>query len=174
MISGNSSEIDIQKVRKHMKSGKKRTTGEFVTRQATWPEQMLSLNAPGFKKKEHHELTFAEFIDGMLAKFLTETLPQDLDSDLSNKLIYLRELVAMQYSIDFKHVLAINERFLDGYESEHFDWSNWSRIDAYLKCSCWPREVRRSTQGSNFRVRGGHGFPEEKQLVYQVESRGVR
>ena len=39
----------------------------------------------------------------------------------------------MQYSLDFKQVLSINERFLDGYESEHFGWSNWSRIDAYLK-----------------------------------------
>ena len=116
-----------------MKSGKKHTTGEFVTRQTAWPEQMLSLNAPGFKKKEHHELTLPEFVDGMLAKFLTETEPQDLDRDLSNKLTYLRELIAMQYSLDFKQVLAINERFLDGYESEHFAWNNWSRIDAYLK-----------------------------------------
>ena len=132
-ICGDSTDIDIQKVRKHMKSGAKRNSGEFVTRQATWPEKMLSLNAPGRGKKEHNDLTFAEFIDGMIAKFLTETEADVLDRDLSNKLTYLRELVAMQYSLDFKHILAINHRFLLGWENEHFHWNDWSRIDAYLK-----------------------------------------
>lgn len=132
-ICGDSTDIDIQKVRKHMKSGAKRNSGEFVTRQATWPEKMLSLNAPGRGKKVHNDLTFAEFIDGMIAKFLTETEADILDRDLSNKLTYLRELVAMQYSLDFKHVLAINHRFLLGWENEHFHWNDWSRIDAYLK-----------------------------------------
>ena len=69
-------------------------------------------------------MSFPEFIDGMIAKFLNETKPEDLDRHLSNKLTYLRELVAMQYSFDFKHLLAINERFIAGWENEHFHWDD--------------------------------------------------
>ena len=40
--------LDVQKITKHMKSGSKRKTGEFVQRHATWPEQLLDPGAPGF------------------------------------------------------------------------------------------------------------------------------
>ena len=161
-----------------MKSGAKRTTGEFVTRQAYWPEQCLSMNAPGYKKKEHNELTFAEFIDGMLAKFLTETDPADLDRDLSNKLTYLRELVAMQYSLDFKHVLEINEKFINGYENEHFNWDNWSRIAAFLQearmQAIFASVGSRQTGGGGGGNGGAPGASKAAQFTYGVPTDFLR
>merc|ERR1712237_95102 len=41
VIEGNRTCLEVQKLQKHMKSGSKRTQGEFVQRQATWPEQLL-------------------------------------------------------------------------------------------------------------------------------------
>ena len=92
-----------------MKSGCKRTPGEFVQRQATWPEQLLSANAPHFGVLDHDVLTFEELMDGMLTKIAVETKP--LNPEVANKLSYMKELVAMHYNFDIKTVLAINKRF---------------------------------------------------------------
>ena len=52
---------------------------------------------------------------------------------LANKLSFLREVTAMSYSLDHQSVLAITERFLRGWENCSFEWSNWSRIEGFLR-----------------------------------------
>ena len=93
MIEGDPTSLDVQKITKHIKSGCKHTPGEFLHRQATCPEKLLSANAPNFGKLDHDILAFDELMDGMLAKLAVETQPLNLE--VENKLSYMRELVSM-------------------------------------------------------------------------------
>ena len=103
-----------------MKSGCKRTQGEFVQRQATWPEQLLAPNAPNFGKLDHDILSFYELMDGMLAMVMVATQP--LNPEVANKLSYMKELVSMHYNLDIAIVLAINKRFFLAWENKNFEW----------------------------------------------------
>ena len=49
--------LDVQKLTKHMKSGSKIKAGDFVQRQDTWLEKLLSNTAPGFPKAEYEDLS---------------------------------------------------------------------------------------------------------------------
>ena len=74
----------------------------------------------------------------------------------------------MQYSLDFKHVLAINERFISGYENEHFNWDNWSRISAYLQ------EARMQAIFASVGNGGAPGAPKAAQFTYGVPTDFLR
>ena len=91
-IEGDFTSLDVQKIQKHMKSGSQRAAGEFVQRQATWPEKVLSSTAPGYKSATHAALSFPELIDGLISKVLIESTPDTLDRRIANKLSYIREL----------------------------------------------------------------------------------
>ena len=116
-----------------MKSGSLCTPGEFVERQATWPEKVLSSCAPGFKTAKYDTLSFPELIDGLITKVLVESTSATLDDEIANKLCYIRELTTMHYSLELKNILAINFRFITAWENRNFEWNDWSRIEAFLR-----------------------------------------
>ena len=131
VLEGDRTSIAVQKLQKHMKSGSLRTPGEFVNRQATWPEQLLSPNAPNHGKLVYDNLSFTELMEGLLSKVLIETHP--IDDEIANKLCYIRELVVMHYNFELKSVLAINKRFFQAWENTSYEWDDWSRIDSFMK-----------------------------------------
>ena len=132
-IEGDPTDLDLTKIKKYMQSGANRTPGQFVERQTTWPEQCLTPAAPGFKKSSHAQLNLTEFVEGYLGKFLLETRATNLDPILANKLTYLRNLLSMHHTLDLKSIISISDRFLTGWENKSFEWSDWSRIDEFLK-----------------------------------------
>jgi hypothetical protein len=133
VIEGDPTSLDVQKIQKHMKSGSFRVAGEFVQRQTTWPEKLLSSTAPGFKTATHATMSFPELIDGLIAKVLVEAKPDVLDRVVANKLSYIRELTTMHYSLDLKNILAINFRFITAWENRSFEWNDWARIEAFCR-----------------------------------------
>ena len=156
-IIGDPTDLDYKKIHKHMQSGSKRSVGQFVSRQANWPEEFLSNNAPGKDKTEFKNLTFIEFIDGMLAKCMLETPNSRMDDELANKLHFLREVVAMHYSMGIKDILAITERFLRGWESKNFEWNNWPQIELFLREAKYQQICTAITTGNINKKAGGGG-----------------
>ena len=61
----------------------------------------------------------------------TDTPVDRLDECLANKLHYLVMLTTMHHTLDMKSILAINYRFLNGWENKCFDWNNWTRIQTF-------------------------------------------
>ena len=96
-------------------------------------KKCLSPQAPGYQKCKHGDLSFPELIKGMIAKFLLETPSDKLDEELGNKLIYLKELITLHHNLNLKSFLKIKFRFLNGWENHSFEWTDWSRIDTFLK-----------------------------------------
>ena len=156
VMDGDLSTIDPKKIHKHMQSGSKRTLGQFVARQVNWPEEFLSNSAPGQGKTEFSNLSFIQFIDGMLAKCMLETPPDRMDDELCNKLRFLREIVAMHYSMGIKDILAITERFLRGWESKNYEWDNWTQIEMFLRESKY-QQICTALTASNFNRKNGGG-----------------
>ena len=157
VVEGDPTNIDYTKVSKHMKSGSKRGVGEFVERQTTWPQQCLTPSAPTASKPDHEKLSFPELIDGFIGKILTETPSGNLDIEVANKLSYLKELTAMHYTLDLPSVLAVNRRFLEGWENKNFEWSDWTRIELFLRESRFQQLVNSMARGRDNQFRGGNG-----------------
>lgn len=155
-IEGDPTDLDCTKLKKYMTSGANRQPGMFVERQMTWPEQCLTPAAPGYKKTKHANLSFTEFVEGMLGKFLLETPPDELNPVLANKLAYLRNIVAMHHTLDLKSLLSISDRFLTGWENKSFEWSDWNRIDIFLKEARF-QELVNCMAGKSGGPRGGGG-----------------
>ena len=133
VIEGDLTSLDTQKLQKHMMSGALRKPGQFVQRQMLWPEQCLSASAPGKGKSSYKQLTFPELVDGFIGKALMETNQDNLDTELANKLCFLREVATMNYVLDLPSVLSVSYKFLQGWEYSSFEWSNWSRIETALR-----------------------------------------
>ena len=91
-----------------------------MQRQATWPEQLLAPNASNFGKLDHNILSFYELMDGMLAMVMVATQP--LNPEVTNKFLYMKELVSIHYNLDIAIVLAINKRFFLAWENKNFEW----------------------------------------------------
>ena len=157
VVEGDPTNIDYTKVSKHMKSGSKRGVGEFVERQTTWPQQCLTPSAPTASKPDHEKLSFPELIDGFIGKILTETPSGNLDIEVANKLSYLKELTAMHYTLDLPSVLAVNRRFLEGWENKNFEWSDWTRIELFMRESRFQQLVSSMSRGRDNQYRGGNG-----------------
>ena len=132
-IEGDLTNLDTQKLHKHMVSGALRKPGQFVQRQMTWPEQCLSANAPGHGKSTFKQLSFPEFVDGFIGKALMETNKDTLDMELANKLCFLREVASMNYTLELPSILSIVYKFLQGYENSQFEWSSWDRIESFMR-----------------------------------------
>ena len=142
-----------------MVSGALRKPGQFVQRQMTWPEQCLSANAPGHSKSTFKQLSFPELVDGFLGKALMEANAETIDMELVNKLSFLREVASMHYTLELPSILSISYRFLQGWENSQFEWTNWGRIEAFMRearfqelCS----SVAKSS-GSRKQTGGGRG-----------------
>ena len=74
-----------------------------------------------------------ELFDGLITKVLIESTPDTLDKDIANKLLYIREITTMHYSLELKSILSINFRFVTAWENRNFEWNDWDRIDAFLR-----------------------------------------
>ena len=157
VVEGDPTNLDYQKVSKYMKSGSRRANGEFVERQTTWPEECLAPSAPSAASPAHDKLSFVELMDGFLGKILTETPSGNLDIVVANKLSYLKELAVMHYTLDLSNVLAVNRRFLEGWENKNFEWTDWSRIEAFLRETKFQQLVSSMARGRDQQFRNGNG-----------------
>ena len=142
-----------------MMSGANRKPGQFVQRQMTWPEQCLSAQAPGCGKSTFKNLSFPELVDGFIGKALMETDHEKLDMELANKLSFLREVATMNYSLDHQNIPSISHRFLQGWENCSFEWTNWSRIESFLREARFQEVCNSFTRAGNNRKQsnGGQG-----------------
>ena len=81
-IDGDIESGDISRMRKVLTPGHDKVGPGFVLRQGTWPHKMLQSSVPGRDVVEHADLTFHQFINGMISLIISETPADRLDHEL--------------------------------------------------------------------------------------------
>ena len=94
---------------------------------------MLQPEVPGFDVTAHKDLTFHQFINGMLSKLVTETPADRLDKALANKIAFTQFLVAMSFHYTHKQVLDTCHEMMMSWMMKEFEWDNWPLIESRLK-----------------------------------------
>ena len=100
-VPGDVTEVDMSKMQKVMTSGHDKVGPSLCYRQMRWPHRLLQTNVPGFDVVEDKDLTFHQFINGCIGKFMSEVPLERLDMELANKFSFLQFLVNMSFY--YKH-----------------------------------------------------------------------
>ena len=133
-IDGEIESGDISKMQKVLTAGHDKVGTGMVLRQAAWPHKMLQSSVPGYNVVPHEDLTFHQFINGMLSKLTSETPEERLDHELANKLSMLQFLVEMSFHYEHKVVIKAYHEIHMAWQMKTFDWSDsWSSIEERLK-----------------------------------------
>ena len=132
-VQGDLVGVDMSKLRKIMTPGADQVGAGLVFRQIRWPHKMLQPGVPGFDVTAHKDLTFHQFINGMLSKILAETPPGKLDAELANKMMFTQFLVEMSFNYTHKQVLDTCHEMMMSWMMKEFEWSNWPLIESRLK-----------------------------------------
>ena len=132
-VQGDLVGVDMTKLRKIMTPGHDQVGAGLVFRQIRWPHKMLQPEVPGFNTVEHKDLTFHQFINGMLSKMMSETPALKLDKELANKMAFTQFLVAMSFHYTHKQVLDTCHEMMMSWMMREFEWDNWPLIESRLK-----------------------------------------
>ena len=132
-LQGDLVSMDMTKMRKIMTPGADQIGAGLVFRQIRWPHKMLQPGVPGFDVTAHKDLTFHQFINGMLSKILAETPAAKLDVELANKMMFTQFLVEMSFHYTHKQVLDTCHEMMMSWMMKEFEWSNWPLIESRLK-----------------------------------------
>ena len=132
-VQGDLVGVDMTKLRKIMTPGADQVGAGLVFRQIRWPHKMLQPEVPGFDVTAHKDLTFHQFINGMLSKLVTETPADRLDKALANKIAFTQFLVAMSFHYTHKQVLDTCHEMMMSWMMKEFEWTDWTVIEARLK-----------------------------------------
>ena len=132
-VQGDLVGVDMSKMRKIMTPGHDQVGAGLVFRQIRWPHKMLQPEVPGFDATAHKDLTFHQFINGMLSKMMTETPADRLDKELASKLAFTQFLVAMSFHYSHKQVLDTCHEMMMSWMMREFEWDNWPLIESRLK-----------------------------------------
>ena len=128
-IPGDASEVDMSKMHKIMTSGHDKVGSGLCYRQMRWPHRLLQTNVPGFDVVEHKDLTFHQFINGCISKFLSEVPVERLDLELANKFSFLQELVNMSFYYKHADVLQTYRLCHEAWQMKEFEFSDdWQSI----------------------------------------------
>ena len=94
-----------------------------------WPHRLLQTNVPGFDKVKHEDLTFHQFINGCISKFLSEVPIERLDLELANKFSFLQSLVNMSFYYKHADVLEAYRLVHQAWQMKEFEFTDdWQLI----------------------------------------------
>ena len=132
-LQGDTTGMDFAKLSKYLTSGSNKKA-PVVARQATWPEECLTDSCPLFDKKELKltELDLQQFSFGFIHMILIETLPEELDPVLANKLQFLLYMIGNSFSLEWSHLIKTTDSWFRAWEQGHVEWDNWDTIEAWL------------------------------------------
>ena len=138
----------------------------LVLRQMRWPHHLLQSNIPGFMEVEHKDLTFHQFINGAISKFLSEIPLDRLDVELANKFSFLQFLTNISFHYKHADVLETYQKVHMAWQMREFEFTDdWCTIDECLKniranLTITPQEntFKKGTPTPGFEKQGGdHG-----------------
>ena len=133
-IDGDIESGDISRMRKVLTPGHDTVGPGFVLRQGTWPHKMLQSSVPGRDVVEHADLTFHQFINGMISLIISETPADRLDPVLANRFSFLQFLVEMSFNYEHKAIIEIYKEIHNSWQMRNFEWSDsWQSIEEKLK-----------------------------------------
>ena len=133
-IDGDIESTDVSKMRKILHAGHDKVGAGLVLRQSIWPHRLMQATVPGYDSTEHKDLTFHQFINGMLTKILSETSEERMDPAMSNKFSFLQFLVEMSFNYEHKAVLETYAHMHNAFQMRTFEWTDtWASIDERLK-----------------------------------------
>ena len=132
-VQGDLVGVDMTKLGKIMTPGADQVGAGLVFRQIRWPHKMIQPGVPGHDATAHKDLTFHQFINGMLSKILAETPPANLDAALANKILFTQFLVAMSFNYTHKQVLDTCHEMMMSWMMKEFEWTDWPVIEARLR-----------------------------------------
>ena len=133
-VPGDVTEVDMAKMQKVMTAGHDKVGAGLVLRHMRWPHRLLQTNVPGFDVVEHKDLTFHQFINGCISKFLSEVPNDRLDLELANKFSFLQFLVNMSFRYKHEDVLETYRQVHHAWQMRDFEFTDdWATIDERLK-----------------------------------------
>ena len=133
-IDGEIESGDIAKMQKVLTAGHDKVGTGMVLRQSAWPHKMLQSSVPGYNVVPHDDLTFHQFINGMLSKLTAETPEHKLDIELANKISMLQFLVEMSFHYEHKVIIKAYDQIHMAWQMKTFEWTDpWSTIEDRLK-----------------------------------------
>ena len=105
-VEGSTTRMDVTKLAKYLTSGANKK-GPIVTRQATYPEDCLTDVCPLYDtpKLALTDLDLPQFVFGFLNMALCETLAEDLDPILANKIHFVQYMISNSFSLEWSHLI---------------------------------------------------------------------
>ena len=139
-LTGSMDNIDLNKIKKSMQSGKNRTGADgIVIRQHYWPHDCLSKASRHILgrnvKVKHGNQTQTMFTEGFLQKLLIDTPKASMDPILCNKIKFFAMLTKLSYTLPWQDILSIAEDFFESYEYDHISWDSWPVVEQFVKDS---------------------------------------
>ena len=132
-VDGDLESADISKMRKVLTPGYDKVGDSMVLRMSAWPHKMLQ-NHPGHNATAHMDLTFHQFMNGMVTKIASETPGPRLDHELANKLSFLQFLINMSFNYEHKAMLEVYQAVHMAWQMRTFEWTDpWESINERLK-----------------------------------------
>ena len=128
-VPGDVTEVDMSRMQKVMTSGHDKVGAGLCYRQMCWPHRLLQTNVPGFDVVEHKDLTFHQFINGCISKFMSEVPIERLDLELANKFSFLQGIVNMSFYYKDSDVLEAYRQVHQAWQMKEFEFSDeWQLI----------------------------------------------
>ena len=161
-LQGELNNIDLNKIKKSMQSGKNRTGGEgIVIRQHYWPHDCLSKASRHILGKNvkirHNNQTQTMFTEGFLQKLLIDTPKENMDPILNNKIKLFAMLTKLSYTVPWADILSISEDFFEAFEYDHISWDSWPVIERFVKDSYEQIRLSAISRPRSFSAPAGSG-----------------
>ena len=132
-VPGDVTEVDMSRIQKVMTSGHDKVRAGLCYRQMRWPHRLLQTNVPGFDVIEHKDLTFHQFINGCIPKFMSEFPIERLDLEFANKFSFLQFLVNMSFYYKHSDVLEAYRQVHQAWQMKDFEFTDdWQLIKQHL------------------------------------------
>ena len=164
-VEGSTTGMDVTKLAKYLTSGANKK-GPIVTCQATYPEDCLTDACPLYDtpKLALTDLDLPQFVFGFLNMALCETLAEDLDPILANKIHFVQYMISNSFSLEWSHLIKTTHSWFKAWEQGHVEWDDWDAIEDWLnraKIRGISSSLNKLTRGpagrNNFGGGGGYG-----------------
>ena len=130
-VQGDLNNIDLSKMKSKLQSGQHSTGNSTVIKETNWPN--IYVNRAHVKTiPKHSDLTQVQMFGGFIKKILNEAPVSFNQTETANKLKYLSKLSDFALHMPWSDVLDCNCAFFRNLEQAQIDWTDWSRIAAWL------------------------------------------
>ena len=135
-MNGDLSTVDMNHVRKYIKSGRNGHSVQDARTAELWPNQYLPAK-PGSKDGvDYDELTFVQWIIGFITKIFAEVDDSRNGSVEHNQLRMLMKLCRLVQIYDWEDVRLIGAELFLGLERGALTWSDWQPMEIW-----WAQQI---------------------------------